>query len=67
MCVEPSVSYGVDTGDVENGSGDDESEAVKYVGQSSFEPVATDAIACSIRRRAKRTTARFIVILNSLG
>ena len=29
--VEPSVSYGVDTGDAENGSEDDESEAI-YIG-----------------------------------
>ena len=42
MCVEPSLSYGVDTGDVENGLGDDESEAVEKVGLSSFEPVATE-------------------------
>ena len=32
MCVEPSVSYEVDTGDVENGLEDDESEAVRIGG-----------------------------------
>ena len=40
VCIEPSVSYGVDTGDVENCSEDDESEAIEWVELSDFEAVA---------------------------
>ena len=29
VCVEPSVSYGVDAGDVKNGLEDDESEVIE--------------------------------------
>ena len=42
MFIEPSVSYGVDAGDVENGSEDDESEAIEEVKLSDFESVARE-------------------------
>ena len=42
VCVEPSVLYTVDTGDVENGSEGDESEAIILVELSNFEQVASE-------------------------
>ena len=42
MCIEPSVSYVVDTVDMGNGSEDVKSEAVEWVDLSNFEPVASE-------------------------